>query len=168
MRTNFQTKEQCLKELEEAYVRPSHPIAFSGIDNIYHYFRGILSKSEIELFLSKNQSYTSHRVPRKGRRNVTFVHSLREKISCDLIEVSKISSYNDNIKFILTVIDIFSRRAFARNLKSKKSDEVCQNFRSILEEAGNKPIKSVFCDKGGEFISKVWIHKNFLHVINVS
>ena len=35
--TNLKTQEECENDLKENYTTPGHPIAFSGINNIYEY-----------------------------------------------------------------------------------------------------------------------------------
>ena len=138
------TKEQCLEDLKKNYTKIGHEIAFSGIKTIFDYYKGVLSQDVIKDFLAENFSYTSHKIPfRKTKRNFTYCYNLRQKWEADLFEISKISQHNANYKHVLMVEDIFSRRAFARLLKSKKPDEVIDRFGEILEEAESAP-KSLF------------------------
>ncbi len=64
----------------------------------------------------------------------------------DLIDVPTERGY----KKILTVIDLYTRYAWAKPLKSKKGSEVKQAFEKIFKESGRKP-KQLFVDKGTEF-----------------
>ena len=51
-------------------------------------------------------------------------------------------------RYVLTVIDIFSRFVWLRPLKSKSSEEVAEELESIYVENGARIIQS---DQGGEF-----------------
>ena len=59
----------------------------------------------------------------------------------DLIEKSSLSKYNNNYKFIITVIDIFTKFAWAIPLKNKSGLSITNGFKTILSE-GRKPQKN--------------------------
>ena len=63
-----------------------------------------------------------------------------ETWSADLIDKSSLSKYNNNYKFILTVIDIFTKYARAIPLKNKSGLSITNCFKTILSE-GRKPEK---------------------------
>lgn len=68
----------------------------------------------------------------------------------DLVDIQSHSKHNDGIKYLLNVIDTFTRYAFVRPLKDKSAKSVLEAFISILDEAGSKPYMIVM-DKGTEF-----------------
>ena len=70
----------------------------------------------------------------------------------DLIDMQKFAEFNDGVKYILTVIDCFSRYAFAVPLKSKKPKEIIEAMTTIFKEYGI-PLK-IFTDWGTEFLNK--------------
>ena len=76
--------------------------------------------------------------------------------SAFLIDKSSLSKYNYNYKFILTVIDIFTKHAWAIPLKNKSGISVTNGFKSILSEGPQggsefrKPEK-LWVDRGNEF-----------------
>ena len=132
-------KEKTLNELKKNYIKIGHPIAFSGINNIKSHYPNLTIK-EIKNFLSGIYSYTIHRPTRKPKyRNPTYVYNIREQIQLDLLQISNISSHNFGYNFILIAIDIFSRFAWAKLLKTKSSKEVLARFKDILHEAGTYP-----------------------------
>lgn len=51
------------------------------------------------------------------------------------------------------MIDVFSRYAWTRKLKSKTGTEVWKAFADIMKESGRKP-KKIWVDQGGEFYNK--------------
>ena len=77
-----------------------------------------------------------------------------ETWSADLIDKSSLSKYNNNYKFILTVIDIFTKYAWAIPLKNKSGLSIINGFKTILSE-GRKP-KKLWVDRGSEFYNKTF------------
>ena len=80
--------------------------------------------------------------------------------AADLVEMGKFSKWNKGIKYLLMVIDVFSKFGWIRPLKDKRGQTVPDAFRSIF--AKRKP-KKLWTDKGSEFfngIMKDLLHKN--------
>ena len=61
-----------------------------------------------------------------------------------------LSKYNKGIRFLLCVIDIFSKYAWVVPLKDKKGICIVKAFQSILKQSNRKPNK-IWVDKGSEF-----------------
>ena len=84
-----------------------------------------------------------------------------ETWSADLIDKSSLSKYNNNYKFILTVIDIFTKYAWAIPLKNKSGLSITNGFKLVLGEnpqGGSqlrKPEK-LWVDRGSEFYNKTF------------
>lgn len=166
METNFEVYEDedffdinqiqdAMTDLKENYRKPGHPIAFSGINKVYDFYRGLLTKNQIRNILSGIESYTLHREYHKNIRNTTHAYFKRYQFQMDLVEIQELSKYNDGIRYLLNVIDIFTRFAFVRPLLDKKAPTVLKAFKSILAEAKNKPLILVM-DKGAEFSNKLF------------
>lgn len=87
-------------------------------------------------------------------------------LQADLIILTDIKKYNKGFGYLLTVIDIFSKYAFAVPLKTKSGVEVAKAFEKVLEKY-NKNIKYVHTDKGTEFYNdyfkKLMKNKNIIH-----
>jgi len=136
-------------DLKNNYNNPGHPIAFSGINNIYKFYKGHLSYDKIKDILSGIENYTLHREFKRGQRNPSYSHFKRNQWQMDLVDIQELASSNDEIRYLLTVIDTFTRFAWARLLKNKRGETVLEAFKSIVTLAG-KP-KSISCDRGTEF-----------------
>ena len=73
-----------------------------------------------------------------------------------------LSKYNKGIRFLLCVIDIFSKYAWVVPLKDKKGVSIVTAFQSILKQSNIKPNK-ISVDKGSEFYNasfKKWLQDN--------
>ena len=73
-----------------------------------------------------------------------------------LADMQLISRYNKGIRYLLCVIDLFSRYAWVIPLKNKKGEGIVEGFTKILDDSGNakhsnrKPNK-IWVDHGSEF-----------------
>ena len=80
----------------------------------------------------------------------------------DLADMQLLSKFNKEIRFLLCVIDLFSKYAFVVPLKEKKGVRIVNAFQSILDKSGRKPNK-IWVDQGSEFYnhnSKKWLANN--------
>ena len=66
-----------------------------------------------------------------------------------------ITKFNKRFRFLLCVIDIFSKCAWFIPLKDKKGISIVNAFQKVLKESDKKPNK-IWVDKGSEF------YNNFL------
>ena len=92
-------------------------------------------------------------VRRKFKRRQVISHGIDDIWAADLVEMQPFAKYNKGFKYILTVIDIFSKYAFMVPLKDKKGMSVSKAFSEIFKESGRRPNK-VWTDKGREFYNK--------------
>jgi hypothetical protein len=143
------TDEKILKD----YTTPGHPIAYSGVVNVYNFYNRLVPLTRIQKLLSGNEGYTLHKEFHNQQRNITYKHYKRYQFQMDLVEVQHLAPKNDGIRYLLNCIDIFTRYAFVRPLKDKSANLVLHAFKSILEEAGTKPYMIVM-DRGAEFTNK--------------
>jgi hypothetical protein len=152
---NFANLDDCIKDLESNYTNPGHPIAFSGIQSIYNYYNGKLSYEQIKNVLQNFENYTLHREYHQLRRNPSFSHFKGYQWQMDLVDIQPLAEYNDGIRYILTVIDTFTRYAFCRLIENKTGSVVLKAFESILTEANRKPL-TIVLDGGSEFRNKMF------------
>ena len=70
--------------------------------------------------------------------------------------------YNKGVRFLLCVIDIFSKYAWVVPLKDKIGVSIVAAFQSILKQSNRKP-NIIWVDKGSEFYNasfKKWLQDN--------
>ena len=76
-------------------------------------------------------------------------------------DMQLISKFNKGFRFLLCVIDIYSKYAWVVHLKDKKGVSIVNAFQNILNKSNRKPNK-VWVDKCGEFYNrsmKSWLEK---------
>ena len=94
------------------------------------------------------------------RRNVS---SFKVNIwGVDLADMQLISKYNKGIKFLLCVIDRFSKYAWVVPLKDKKGVTIVNVFKSNIDSSKRK-LNQIWVDQGSEFYNnsfKKWLTDN--------
>ena len=61
----------------------------------------------------------------------------------DLADMQLKSKYNKGIRYLLCVIDLFSKYAYVIPLKDKKGTTIVKAFQSILNNSETKPNKKL-------------------------
>lgn len=144
--------------LHEIYYNPANQAGFSSVRKLYKevqknpQWKGTVK--DVKLWLAKQPTYTRHRlgyVNFKRRRFITF--GIDYCFQLDLADMRSLSRQNDGIKFLLIVIDTFSKYLWIKPLKTKNASDTVTAFKAILNESKRVPL-SVFSDKGTEFVNK--------------
>lgn len=96
-----------------------------------------------------------HHAARKNfARRQTQMRRIEDSLQADLVEMIPYATKNKNMRYILTVINIFSKKAYARALKNKTGREVTRAMTSILDSIEHS-IKNLHVDRGSEFYNGV-------------
>ena len=80
-----------------------------------------------------------------------------------------ISNFNKGIRFLLCVIEIFSRYAWVFPLKDEKGVIIVDAFQKILNGSNRKPNK-IWIDKGSEFCNnsfQKWLKDNDIELYSI-
>ena len=81
----------------------------------------------------------------------------------DLADMQLLSKYNKGIRFLLCVIDVFSKYAWVVPLKDKKGISIVKAFQIILKQSNSRKPNKIWVDKGSEFYNayfKEWLRDN--------
>ena len=89
----------------------------------------------------------------KPKRNIftrrhVYSPDVDDTWTADLVDMQKYARTNKGYRYILVVLDVFSRYAWARPLKNKTGYEVANAFKDIL--SGGRGCKKLWCDRGTE------------------
>lgn len=96
-------------------------------------------------------------VVRKFAKRKIVTLGIDDMWAADLIVMSNYSDENHGFKYMLNVIDSFSKYAWSEPLKRKDGPTVAKAFERIVSNAkkvGHKPPNLLHCDKGSEFRNK--------------
>lgn len=138
--------------LRGIYNAPGRREAFSGITNLRRYTGR--SEKALRDALEESETYTRYREPKRPRvYNPYFVWEPRKLFQIDLIDFSSdkpLVHRNRGYKYILCVIDSFTRFAWLKPMKKKRWQDTLDAYTSLSPQFGRQP-QRVLCDKGGEF-----------------
>ena len=132
---------------------------------VYKFFDSKISGSAAKLTPQNEQLVNELHKPIIRKFEKRRVYSTFKDNICgvDLADMQLLSKYNKGIRFLLCVIDIFSKYAWVVPSKDKKGISIVKAFQSILKQSNSrKPIK-ILVDKGSEFYNayfKKWLRYN--------
>ena len=101
------------------------------------------------MFLSRRQvpgwkakTRTHYTVRKHFPRNPYVVSNVMDVWEADLLDVQNVSKFNDNYKYLLTVIDVFSKFLHVVPLQFKTGQTVASAFQSVFtDKKYSKPYK---------------------------
>jgi len=143
--------------LKNIYFDPKTPASFSGLEKIWTHIKTDpnkppeVTKEKLKQWLEKQETYQVFtRPPRKYDTEAIIVESIGEICDADILQLPGDSpKLNKNFKFLLAVIDLFSRKVWAKLLKTKASSETAKAFEEILNDG--LVCQNLRTDAGGEF-----------------
>jgi len=113
-----------------------------GRDRLYEKMRrqyANVSRSRVMQWLTRQESWQLHRQVSRIHVTQPIVTSApRKHWQADLIDLHELEGYNNRHRYVLTVIDLFSKYAWARTFTKKTAENVASALEEILEEEAKK------------------------------
>ena len=132
--------------VKKLYTDPKFSGSFAGKSRFLKALKSqdrSITKADVEKALRSIDSYGSHRP--KG---------IKYLFQIDLIDMSKYENENDGYQWFITIIDTFSKKAWAFKLKRKSAKAILEVMKPFLEQ--HKPTKIEF-DQGKEFYNQPFL-----------
>ena len=148
--------------LHRLYYTPKSAVAFSGVHRLHQAIRQHkkflnVKIEQVKDWLDSQKTYTLHKpIHRKFKRRQTIVAGIDYQWQADLADLSHLMKYNDQYRYLLCVIDVFSKYAWVVPIKNKMGKTLIQAFQSILKQG--RSCISFQSDKGSEFKNKDFQH----------
>ena len=153
--------KQRKKSLDKHYYNAKEVGSYGGVKPLSTKTK--LKTDSVREWLRTQDAYTLHKPVRyKFPRRKVIVGGLGHQWQADLVDVSKLSKHNKGFKFLLTCIDVFSKKAWVIPLKDKSGSTLLAAFQSIPDPL---PLK-LQTDKGSEFTNRkvqTWLKDNNVH-----
>ena len=122
-----------------------------------------LSRKQAEKELQSVLSYTLHKPRRKRFPTLpTMVYGRDEQRQLDLVDMQKLSKWNKGMKYLFTVIDVFSKAAWAEPIDNKGATGMVSALERIKKRLQPRRPLRVQTDKGSEFYNaavQAWFKK---------
>ena len=139
---------------------------------VYKFFDKKSTGSGVNVPLEFNEQLAKklHKpIIRKFKKRKVY-SGLKDNIwGADLADMQLTSKFNKGFRFLLCVIDIFSKYAWVVPLKDKKGVSIVDAFQKILDDSNRKPNK-IWVDKGSEFYNssfKKWLKDNYIEMYSI-
>ena len=139
--------------IRETYKRPGHPTAFSSPATVARHHN--ITVDRARRILQHEDAYNLHREYKRPRSfNPYYIRQRRKLVQADLIDIRNIEQHNDNTKFLLLLIDVFSRMVWLYPLRNKSAKTMKTTMENWINRLFRLP-ETIMTDKGTEF----WNHQ---------
>ena len=148
------TKKERKKDLLQKYHDPKAPGSLGGVSRFAR-AQHLPMPTKYERHLERDLGYTLHKPRRRHFPTLpVMVFGIDEQWAADLIEVINIAKSNRGYRYLLTVIDVFSKYAWVEPVKSKTGQDVTTAFEKILKRSQGRQPQNLQTDNGKEFYNK--------------
>jgi hypothetical protein len=116
-----------------------------------------ISRKEIKLFLDSQieQQLTTTQYIKNSSGKITAL-ILNECWQIDLFNLQKYAHDNKNYSYILAVVDVFSRRAWAVATKDKEAITITNALQSIIDDNNGEPPRVITGDNDSNYTSAIF------------
>lgn len=143
------------KKLEELYNNDNN-ILGKGAYNLFKYIQSKyigITRNDVQQFIELQSNYQMIQ-PANHRVNKPIVSKFPNQLwAIDLIDLQPYMSSNYKARYIMTVVDIFSRKIWLGKLKKKEAVEARNAFEEICNRATVKP-NYLISDNGNEWLGE--------------
>ena len=139
------------KTLKKVYFDPSRVGSYGGVDalrRVTHAPRKVVAR-----WLSEQDAYSLHKPARRrfNKRRRVIVGGMNQQWQADLVDLKTLKNDNDGMTFLLTTIDVFSKRAKCIPIPSKSAASLVAALRIAFAD---DPPQTLQTDRGMEFLNK--------------
>ena len=140
--------------------------------NVYKFFDKKSKGSGVNIEVNHNEQLAKelHEPIIRSFKKRTVYSEFKDNIwGVDLADMQLISKFNKRFRFLLCIIDIFSKYASVVPLKGKKGLSIVDAFQKLLDDSNRKPSK-IWVDKGCEFYNssfKKWLKGNDIEMRSI-
>jgi transposase InsO family protein len=136
------------------YFTPSYPGSFGGITKFKRVLREkeALDTSQLKTWLTTQPTYTLYKArPKRIKRHPIISFAKNSVWEADLLELSKLDSEANNIRFIGVFIDVATKFVWAIPLPNKSAETIIPLCTKLFLENAPANLRT---DRGSEFTNK--------------
>ena len=120
-----------------------NPGSYSGFSKFYAFVKQkypTVKRKDVEDYLMSSDPYTLHKQKRKVKKfRRIMLRGVNYQYSMDLVDLQKYSRINKGYRYILNIIDAFSKRVWSFPLKRKTGKEMATVLDKFFKN--NRPQK---------------------------
>lgn len=138
--------------LDSIYNNINNEAGLSGIEKLLKEARKYddsISINDVTNYLKTSNVYTLHKIqPKRFVRRFNLVAKPGIIICSDVAYMTNISTYNNNVKYLIFFLDLFSKHLTIKPVKKLKSECMVKAFKDFFGESIYK-YSRCFTDEGG-------------------
>lgn len=140
------------KLLYTYWTNVSKPGSFVGLDKLYKAVKADghkITRKQVDTWLNNRYTYQLHKpVNKRFTRKSIIVSGPHILWDVDLLDLKEYQRFNNKYRYILTVLDVFSRKAYGEALTNKSASSTAAAFQRILNIEQPEAVRT---DHGNEF-----------------
>jgi Integrase core domain/Chromo (CHRromatin Organisation MOdifier) domain len=135
--------------MNKLYYDATNPASYGGIVPLALEAKNGIKSTEN--WLKTQDAYSLHKpIRKKFVRRKTIAKGINDLFQADLVDMQSLSRFNDNNRFILACVDVFSKKAFAIPLKDKSGGSLVGALGKIFADTVPNMLQT---DRGTEFLN---------------
>ena len=112
------------------------------------------TRTKVEEYMRSEQAYMLHKPTRRRfTRKYTYVAGIDAQCQADLTDMQGIARQNGGIRYLLIVIIVFSKFAWAIHVHSKNAKAITEAFDQVLITEQFRQSRRLETDKGNKFFN---------------
>ena len=152
----MKTMDAAHKILDTLYTDSRSVAGFAGVRKLYEEGKKIFPKlkvSDVQTYLTSQATHTEYGRQRfRFLKRPVFTSKPELCMTADLADFQNLSEFNEGFKYVLFVLDYFSRKLTIYTVKDKKSSTIGSCFNKYLKKYPK--YKFLHTDEGSEFYGR--------------
>jgi len=143
------------KLLTGLYYDASHPGSYGGVEPLVK--ASGLPRKVVANWLKDQWTYSLHKPARRRKFPLRkyMVRSMDSQWQADLVEMQHFSNLNRGHRYLMTLIDILSRHAWAVPIKAKSAPAIRDAFKILFTKMTERRPQTIQTDQGLEFENRL-------------
>lgn len=142
-----------VESLLRRYNNPYQPYSYASPGAVQRHYKKKYGRTgklkHIKTVLEHSDAYNYHREFHDTRNtNPMYIYARREHVELDLADMTWVAQENDDVRYLLTCIDGFTRRAWLVPMKRKDGATTLQAIKHLVENEMGDPPKKFYFDHG--------------------
>ena len=139
-----------MSKIRDTYAQPSKRGSLGGVARYARAQKVPIHR--VRRALERDIAYTLHKpVRRTFPTTPVIVMGIDQQWAADLVDMQKLSRYNKGNKYLMTVIDVFSKYAWVEIIRDKSGPQMTLAWQRLLKRALPRHPRRLQTDKGTEF-----------------
>ena len=117
-----------------------------------------IRRPQVVQFLSEQTASQTFKEKRKSKPKGHIVAKMVNELwQMDIFDLSRYEKNNDDYKYLLACVDVFSRKAYVKPMKNKDTSTVISAFGNLLTHKTGPKVRSIIADQDSAWTNETWL-----------